>query len=691
MTRSTNDPKGPERDARIAELLRSRQEIDAELAELCGENSALCGKRIDVEPEELWHDLHVHQVELQAQNEELRRTQEQLAAAHDRYRDLYDFAPLGYLTIDAEGRIVQANFTFASLLGGIERQKFLQQPLSRFIERESQDDFHFFWLRLQQSVALETVELVVKKADGTTFWARLDAIVARKTSSSAGRETREYHLTVNDITDRKQAEEALRESEERFRTMANTLPQLAWIARPDGYIYWYNLRWYEYTGTTPEQMEGWGWQSVHDPAVLPEVLQQWQSAIATGQPLDMDFPLRGADGRYRLFLTRVLPLKDAEGHVVQWLGTHTDITERKRLLAELERRTAELDAALHSIADGLVIYDMSGAVAFMNPIAARILQLTPEEAMMHAEEQVQVYRIGSSDGALYPIDDLPLTRALRGETTTGAIMALHRPQGVIWLTSDGAPIITPDGEMLGAVVTFTDITTLRELEEEQKAIVHLVSHDLRTPITIISGYAGLLADELNERQLDDTLRYSIEAIKRGIRRMDSMIDDLVDSARIEGGHLHLEREPVDLAAYLPDLLQRSAEVMPVDRVRLALPLDLPPVYADYDRLERIMTNLLSNALKYADPATEVLVRAHRQHGEVVIAIIDQGKGIRPDELPHLFERFFRAKGARKTEGLGLGLNITKMLVEAHGGRIWVESEVGKGSTFSFTLPIADDR
>ena len=97
---------------------------------------------------------------------------------------------------------------------------------------------------------------------------------------------------------RRRAEEAMRESEERFRTMANALPQLAWIAQPDGYIYWYNQRWYEYTGTTPEQMEGWGWQSVHDPAVLPAVLEQWRSSIATGQPFDMDFPLRGADGLF---------------------------------------------------------------------------------------------------------------------------------------------------------------------------------------------------------------------------------------------------------------------------------------------------------------------------------------------------------------------------------------------------------
>ena len=131
----------------------------------------------------------------------------------------------------------------------------------------------------------------------------------------------------------------LQESEERFHDMVNTIPQLAWIAQPDGYIYWYNERWYSYTGTTPEQMEGWGWQSVHDPAVLPRVLEQWKASIATGQMFDMEFPLRGADGIFRPFLTRVLPLKNAAGNVLQWFGTNTDVTERKRVemaLREIE-------------------------------------------------------------------------------------------------------------------------------------------------------------------------------------------------------------------------------------------------------------------------------------------------------------------------------------------------------------------
>lgn len=159
-----------------------------------------------------------------------------------------------------------------------------------------------------------------------------------------------------DITERKCAEAALQESEERFRTMANSITQLAWIAKADGHIFWYNQRWYEYTGTTPEQMEGWGWQRVHDPAVLPKVMEEWQAALSNGRLFEMEFPLLGADGQFRRFLTRVQPLKDASGRLIQWFGTNTDVEAMKQaeekihqLNAELEQRvlerTAQFEAA----------------------------------------------------------------------------------------------------------------------------------------------------------------------------------------------------------------------------------------------------------------------------------------------------------------------------------------------------------
>jgi signal transduction histidine kinase len=145
---------------------------------------------------------------------------------------------------------------------------------------------------------------------------------------------------------------------------------------------------------------------------------------------------------------------------------------------------------------------------------------------------------------------------------------------------------------------------------------------------------------------------------------------------------------VNLYTYLTNYVERMRTVMDITRISLQVPDDIPPVVADYARLERIITNLLTNALKYSSPETPVMISAHRQGGMVVISVTDAGRGIAPEDVSHLFERYYRSEREHDTEGIGLGLYITKRLVEAHGGQIWVESEVGKGSTFSFTLPVA---
>ncbi len=166
-----------------------------------------------------------------------------------------------------------------------------------------------------------------------------------------------------DLTDLKIAEESLKKSERQFRTLANAIPQLSWMADADGAIFWYNDRWYEYTGATWKEMEGWGWQSVHDPEVLPQVLERWRNSIAKGSPFEMVFPLRGADGVFRPFLTRVMPLKDADGKVMRWFGTNTDISEQKQTEAELRKNQERLNLALEVAQLGEWERDLKGGTA----------------------------------------------------------------------------------------------------------------------------------------------------------------------------------------------------------------------------------------------------------------------------------------------------------------------------------------
>ncbi len=349
---------------------------------------------------------------------------------------------------------------------------------------------------------------------------------------------------------------------------------------------------------------------------------------------------------------------------------------------------AQLDSTITSIADAVMIYDQRGEIIRMNPIAERMLGFSERERHLPLPTRLATVRAETEERKPFPPEDSPPARALRGETVQGVVMVLHRGETTVWTSASAGPIRDPAGNLQGAVITLVDITARHELEEQRDDLVRAISHDLRSPLTAVYGQAQLLLQLLQSTGADERLQRSAHAIVTSAHRMNAMILDLVESTRLESGQLRLEKHPTDLLTFLSDLLQRSAQVMAVHRIRLDIPPDLPQVDADPNRLERILTNLLSNALKYSDPETEVLVQAQQTDKWVTISVVDRGVGISSHDLPHLFERFYRAKGARKTEGLGMGLYISRMLVEAHGGRIWAESTPGRGSRFTFTLPAA---
>ena len=254
-----------------------------------------------------------------------------LRESEQKYRQLFDTLQEGIWAIDQAADTTFVNPHMAHLLG-YSVAEMQGRPIFSFMDEQGVEIAKRNLERRQQGIA-EQHDFELRHKDGQRVF------VTMKTSPLTDRDGNYSGAlaAVIDISDRKQAEESLRQSQEQFHTMANAMPQLAWMARPDGFIHWYNRRWYEYTGTTPEQMEGWGWTSVHDPEVLPQVLERWKAAIATGEPFDMTFPLRGADGVFRPFLTRFVSQKDEQRRVLQWFGTNTDVTELKQ--AEEQLRT----------------------------------------------------------------------------------------------------------------------------------------------------------------------------------------------------------------------------------------------------------------------------------------------------------------------------------------------------------------
>jgi PAS domain S-box-containing protein len=276
----------------------------------------------------------------EAAAEELRASQAALAESEERYRTITETASDAIITIDEASRILFVNRAAEKIFGhpaGELAGRPLTLLMPDYLRHAHEAGLRRYVETGRRHINWEGIEVPGLHRDGRE-------VPLEVSFGEFVKDGRHYFTgVVRDISERKQAEEVLRESEARLRAMADAIPQLAWMAEPDGHIFWYNRRWYDFTGTTPEQMEGWGWQTVHDPAILPRVLAGWKASIATGEPFEMEFPLRGADGVFRWFLTRVEPLRDAAGRVVRWFGTNTDIDELRRAREELSATRDELE------------------------------------------------------------------------------------------------------------------------------------------------------------------------------------------------------------------------------------------------------------------------------------------------------------------------------------------------------------
>jgi NtrC-family two-component system sensor histidine kinase KinB len=373
--------------------------------------------------------------------------------------------------------------------------------------------------------------------------------------------------------------------------------------------------------------------------------------------------------------------------VARGIGGVIDRTE-----AALRVSETRLRVVLETLPVGVAILNATGEVTTVNARFEEIWRgAAPALPLPQKIEATREYRgWWAETGKEIAPEEWASSRALlNGETTLNEVIDIQRFDGTRGTVLNNAtPLRDAEGRITGAIAAIQDISALYQLQERERRLLYSIGHDLRAPATIINGQLELLMEILSGSEYTDLVRPHSDALQRAIRRMSTMIDDLTQLAELEEGRRALATEPVMLVPYLESLLRKNTDVLTTDRIVLIMPTELPPVQADPLQLERILLNLLTNAQKYSAPATPITIRAYQQDDKVVLAITDQGRGIPLEDLDHLFEPFYRTTLGRISEGIGLGLYITKLLVEAHSGRIRVESEVGKGSTFYFTLPIA---
>jgi PAS domain S-box-containing protein len=360
--------------------------------------------------------------------------------------------------------------------------------------------------------------------------------------------------------------------------------------------------------------------------------------------------------------------------------------QNAQLYRQVDQERVRLSALLDSLADGILILTANHQIERCNPAFARMVGMPIEQIQDQAHEQVIQWGRRTQGLTLEQAeaDGWPLTphahlyvegdlRRLDGEPPL--------PVGVTYV-----PLISAEGNLLYIIVTVRDITRYRQAEELKSTFISIISHELKTPVALIKGYVGTLRRE--DANWDaEIIQDSLQVIEEEADRLASLIENLLDASRLQGGGLALKLSEVSL----PHLSARLAKRMQIQtdnhKIMVDFPEEFPTILADEARLEQVLSNLIGNAIKYA-PAGTIRLSGQARQENVIVCVSDEGPGIAPEDIPHIFDRFYRApEMARQTKGAGLGLYLTRAIIEAHNGRIWVDTVPGQGVRMCFSLPI----
>ena len=358
-----------------------------------------------------------------------------------------------------------------------------------------------------------------------------------------------------------------------------------------------------------------------------------------------------------------------------------------------QRARADLEALIETSPVGVLVFDgRSGQLMSINREARRLGEGL-RTAGRPAEELVQVATCRFADGREIVLGELPLPQVLGSAVTMRAEeVVISVPDGRrITVLANSTPIRSDGGEVVSVIVTLQDLAPLQELERLRADFLGMVSHELRAPLSAIKGSAVTLLED--SAAFDPAERHEFyRIIAEQANHMRGLIGDLLDAGRIEAGTLSVAPEPSEVAALVDRARSTFLSAGGRHTVRIDLPPHLPRVMADRRRIVQVLNNLLSNAARHSPHSAPIRVAADRDGAHVAVSVRDEGRGVAPERLPHLFRRYAHADGGgRAAAGMGLGLIICKGLVEAHGGRIRAESGgTGQGARFIFTVPVAED-
>ena len=676
---------------------------------------------------------------------ERRQAEEALKKSAQEIHDLYNHAPCGYHSLDKNGLFVLINDTELEWLGYTRDEVVGQKHFYDLLTPQGLQSFEENFPRFVEAGIIHDLEFDLLRKDGTILPVLLSATALKDHRGNFVMS----RSVVYDAIERKRADEAIRQSESRLRQLADAMPQIVFTRGPDGEVDYINRRWYEYSGAAVEQPIVKTWADAVHPDDLEGTQLRWQEAVTAGSLFDAEYRLRRKDGHYRWHLSRVIPVRNQHGQVVKWIGTLTDIhdrkeaeAEREELLAREQLARAEAEHAAKSIRRLQAVTDSTLGRFALEDLLREMLRRVRELLEVDSAAILLLTEDGRSLTVRAAIGFEEEAAGLGvpiGEGTDGSIAAQRTPLivediGAVSVVSPvlrqrarsliGAPLIVEE-RLIGVIHADTirarrftesdlrllqltadrialaieqtrlyEVEKLARLQAEESnrmkdEFLALVSHELRSPLNAMLGYARLLRFGPLDAQ---RIRNAVDVIERGGRTQTQLIDDLLDTARIISGKLRLEVGPVNLGHVIEDAIQTIYPAANAKDITIKTDLDpnIDQITGDVQRLQQVVWNLLSNAVKFTPTGGHVETVLARVDPHICITVRDTGKGISRDFLPYIFDRFRQADASstRRHGGLGLGLSLVKYLVELHGGTIeaWSDGE-GKGATFKVLLPV----